>query len=158
MRHGWCGDSVLSASGPSSNGRYRYRDSLGPPVLRSRKAVAKACHRLARCHGKLNRETRTDGIIVEPSRSPGRQQLRYAMRKFAMAAVMSLLLGGATESQASEGPWCHTFGGAQGSIENCRLSTFEMCRAEIQGNCGSCSPNPRWHADRPERPAPRRHG
>jgi Protein of unknown function (DUF3551) len=85
------------------------------------------------------------------------------MRKFAMAAMMSFatavpLLVGATKGQATEGPWCHTFGGAQGSIENCRLSTFEMCRAEIQGNGGSCSPNPHWQADRPVRAGSRRHG
>ena len=85
------------------------------------------------------------------------------MRKFAWAAMMSIvtalpLLGGAVESRATEGPWCHTFGGSQGPIENCRLWTLEMCRAEIPGNGGTCSPNPHWQADRPERPAARRHG
>jgi len=35
-------------------------------------------------------------------------------------------------------------GGSQGTIENCRVQTLEMCRFEIQGNGGSCSPNPHW--------------
>jgi hypothetical protein len=87
--------------------------------------------------------------------------MRKAMRKLALAAMMSIatalpLLGGAIESRATEGPWCHTFGGSQGPIENCGFRTLEVCRAEIPGNGGSCSPNPRWHADRPDRA--RRHG
>jgi hypothetical protein len=59
------------------------------------------------------------------------------MRKFAIAGfvtvAMSLpFLGGTVESYASEGPWCHTFGGPEGSIENCRVRTLEECRFEIQ--------------------------
>jgi hypothetical protein len=53
------------------------------------------------------------------------------MRKFAIAGfvtvAMSLpFLGGTVESYASEGPWCHTFGGPEASIENCR---FERLRS-----------------------------
>jgi hypothetical protein len=78
------------------------------------------------------------------------------MRKFAIAgfvAVATVLpfLGWTVESYASEGPWCHTWGGAQGwPIENCRIQTFEMCRFEIQGNGGSCSPNPHYHGPPPQ--------
>jgi len=46
------------------------------------------------------------------------------MRKLAIVGVVTVaaalpLLSGTVASHASEGPWCHTFGGAQGSIENC---------------------------------------
>jgi hypothetical protein len=78
------------------------------------------------------------------------------MQKFAIAIVVTAaaalpLLGATVESYAAEGPWCHTFGGAQGGIENCSIRTLEMCRFEIQGNGGSCSPNPRWHGNLPAR-------
>jgi hypothetical protein len=77
------------------------------------------------------------------------------MRKLAIAGVVTAafsLLGGVVESYAVEGPWCHTFGGAQGSIENCSIQTLEACRFEIQGNGGSCSPNPHWPGySRPQR-------
>ncbi len=80
------------------------------------------------------------------------------MRKFAMAGLIAVaaslpLLSGMTRSHAAEGPWCHTFGGAQGGIENCSIQTLEMCRFEIQGNGGSCGPNPRWHGNLPSRRA-----
>ena len=44
------------------------------------------------------------------------------MRKVAIAgfvAVATVLpfLGGTVESYASEGPWCHTWGGAQGGAD-----------------------------------------
>jgi hypothetical protein len=82
------------------------------------------------------------------------------MRKIAMAGLVAAaavlpLLSGMTQSRASEGPWCHTFGGAQGGIENCSIQTLEMCRFEIQGNGGSCGPNPRWHGNLPDRRAAR---
>jgi hypothetical protein len=82
------------------------------------------------------------------------------MRKFAMAGLITLapmlpLLSGMTQSHAAQGPWCHTFGGAQGRIENCSIQTLEMCRFEIQGNGGSCGPNPRWHGYAPDRRAAR---
>jgi hypothetical protein len=77
------------------------------------------------------------------------------MRKLAMAALITAaalpLLGATTPSHAAEGPWCHEFGGAQGGIMNCSIRSLEECRFEIQGNGGSCSPNPRWHADLPPR-------
>jgi hypothetical protein len=71
------------------------------------------------------------------------------MRKLAIAGVVTVaatlpFLGGTVESYAAEGPWCHEFGGAQGGIRNCDIQTLEMCRFEIHGNGGSCSPNPRW--------------
>jgi Protein of unknown function (DUF3551) len=71
------------------------------------------------------------------------------MRKFTVAAVVTVaaalpFLSGTVESHAAEGPWCHTYGGSQGTIENCRIQTLEMCRFEIQGNGGSCSPNPHY--------------
>jgi len=62
-----------------------------------------------------------------------------------------LLLNGMTSSHAAEGPWCHSFGGASANIENCSIQSLEMYRFEIQGNGGSCSPNPRWHGNPPER-------
>ncbi len=80
------------------------------------------------------------------------------MRKFAMAGLIAVaaalpLLSGTTRSAAAEGPWCHEFGGAQGGIRNCGIQTLEMCRFEIQGNGGSCSPNPNWHGNLPSRRA-----
>ena len=80
------------------------------------------------------------------------------MRKFATAGLVVMaaglpLLSGMTSIHAAEGPWCHTFGGAQGGIENCSIQSLEMCRFEIQGNGGSCSPNARWHGNLPRRPA-----
>lgn len=69
---------------------------------------------------------------------------KFAIATIAIAAAAFWLLGGAVESHAGEGPWCHTFGGSQGTIENCRLATLDACRFEIQGNGGSCSPNPHW--------------
>jgi len=83
---------------------------------------------------------------------------RNVMRKFAIAGVVPAalpFLGGTVESHAAEGTWCHTFGGSQGSIENCRIQTLEMCRFEIQGNGGSCSPNPHWpgYVQQPRRTA-----
>jgi uncharacterized protein DUF3551 len=85
---------------------------------------------------------------------------RNAMRKLAIAGVVTVaaalpFLGGTVESYAAEGPWCHTYGGSQGTIENCRIQTLEMCRFEIQGNGGSCSPNPHWpgYAQQPRRTA-----
>jgi hypothetical protein len=82
------------------------------------------------------------------------------MRKFAIATVVTAtaafsLMNGTVESYAVEGPWCHTFGGAQGAIENCGIRTLEECRFEIQGNGGSCSPNPHWHGNLPDRRAAR---
>ena len=77
------------------------------------------------------------------------------MRKFAIAGfvtvAMSLpFLGGTVESYASEGPWCHGFGGPEASIENCRIRTLEECRFEIQGNGGSDSPNPYYRGPQPQ--------
>jgi Protein of unknown function (DUF3551) len=85
------------------------------------------------------------------------------MRKLVIAGLLSAvtasaILAGTNDATAAEGPWCHTWGGSQGPIENCRLQTLEMCRYEIRGNGGSCSPNPRWHANSPERPNARRKG
>lgn len=82
------------------------------------------------------------------------------MRKFAFALVVTgaaalWSIAGAVESHASEGPWCHEFGGAQGGIINCSLQTLDECRFEIQGNGGSCSPNPRWHGNVRDRQATR---
>jgi uncharacterized protein DUF3551 len=78
------------------------------------------------------------------------------MRKLAMAGLITAaaalpFLGETTPSHAGEGPWCHTFGGAQGGIENCSIRSLEECRFEIQGNGGSCSPNPHWHGNLPPR-------
>jgi len=70
--------------------------------------------------------------------------------RLTMAAGL-LLLSGMTSSHAAQGPWCHSFGGASANIENCSIQSLEMCRFEIQGNGGSCSPNPRWHGNPPER-------
>jgi hypothetical protein len=67
----------------------------------------------------------------------------YNCRVVTVAAALPFL-GGTAESYAAEGPWCHTYGGSQGTIENCRVQTLEMCRFEIQGNGGSCSPDPHW--------------
>jgi hypothetical protein len=77
------------------------------------------------------------------------------MRKFAMAGfvVMAAVLprlSDMTPSHAAEGPWCHSFGGNTANIENCSIQSLEMCRYEIQGNGGSCSPNPRWHGNAPD--------
>src|SRR5438094_7518931 len=47
-----------------------------------------------------------------------------------------------------------TWGGAMGGIENCRIQTLEMCRYEIRGNGGSCSPNPHWQGNLPDNRAP----
>jgi hypothetical protein len=78
------------------------------------------------------------------------------MRKFAIVTVVATatalpLIGGTTVSHASAGPGCHEFGGAQGGIRNCSLQSLEAYRFEIQGNGGSCSPNPRWHGNQPNR-------
>jgi hypothetical protein len=80
------------------------------------------------------------------------------MRRFAIVTVMAAaaalpLVAGTVASYAVEGPWCHTFGGATANIQNCRLPSLEACRFEIQGNGGSCSPNPRWHGNAPDRSA-----
>jgi hypothetical protein len=77
------------------------------------------------------------------------------MRKFAIASVVIVatalsLPGGTVKSYAAEGPWCHSFGGGLGGIENCRVRTLEECRFEIQGNGGSCSPNPHYNASPPQ--------
>ena len=82
------------------------------------------------------------------------------MRRFAIARLRdrcdgAAFLRGTVESYASEGPWCHTFGGAQGSIENCGIQTLEECRFEIQGNGGSCSPKPYYKALSPKDGQPR---
>jgi hypothetical protein len=76
---------------------------------------------------------------------------RFAIAGFVTVAMSLPFLGGTVESYASEGPWCHTFGGAQESIENCGIQTLEKCRFEIQGNGGSCSPNPYYHGSQPQR-------
>lgn len=78
------------------------------------------------------------------------------MRKLAMAGLIAgaaalAFLSATTPSHAAEGPWCHSFGGAQGGIENCSIQSLEMCRFEIQGNGGSCSPNPHWRGNLPAR-------
>ena len=78
------------------------------------------------------------------------------MRKLAMVGLIAVaaglpLLCGMRPSHAAEGPWCHSFGGASANIENCSIQSLEMCRFEIQGNGGSCSPNLRWHGNPPER-------
>jgi hypothetical protein len=80
------------------------------------------------------------------------------MRNFAIvtvvvAATAFSTIAGAVNSYAAEGPWCHEFGGAQGGIRNCDLQSLEACRFEIQGNGGSCSPNPRWRGGPPDRKA-----
>ena len=66
------------------------------------------------------------------------------------AATASVVFGGTKNVDAYEGPWCHTWGGGMGSIENCRIQTLEMCRYEIRGNGGSCSPNAHWQGNLPE--------
>jgi hypothetical protein len=76
---------------------------------------------------------------------------RFAIATIAIAAAAFWLLGGVVESHAVEGPWCHEFGGAQGGIINCTIQSLEACRFEIQGNGGSCSPNPHWHGNLPDR-------
>jgi Protein of unknown function (DUF3551) len=77
------------------------------------------------------------------------------MRKLVIAGLLtaamgSVFLGGTKNADAYEGPWCHYWGGGMGGIENCRLETLEMCRYEITGNGGSCSPNPRYQGNLPE--------
>jgi Protein of unknown function (DUF3551) len=76
---------------------------------------------------------------------------KLAMAGLITAAAALPLLGGTTQGRAAEGPWCHSFGGAQGGIENCSIQSLEMCRFEIQGNGGSCSPNPHYHGNPPPR-------
>jgi Protein of unknown function (DUF3551) len=76
------------------------------------------------------------------------------MRKLAIvtvviAAAALSLVEGTVESHAAEGPRCHMFGGATASIQNCGIQSLEVCRFEIQGNGGSCSPNPRYHGNSP---------
>jgi Protein of unknown function (DUF3551) len=66
-------------------------------------------------------------------------------------AVGLPLLSGMPSTHAAEGPWCHTFGGASANIQDCSIRSLEMCRFEIQGNGGSCSPNPRWRRNLPDR-------
>jgi hypothetical protein len=78
---------------------------------------------------------------------------RFTIVTVAAAAAALPLLGETVQSYAAEGPWCHTFGGATANIQNCTVQSLEMCRFEIQGNGGSCSPNPRWHGDVPDRRA-----
>ena len=63
------------------------------------------------------------------------------MRKLVIAGLLtaatgSVFLGGTKNADAYDGPWCHTWGGAMGGIENCRIQTLEMCRYEIRGNGG----------------------
>jgi hypothetical protein len=58
------------------------------------------------------------------------------MRKFAIAGLVTVavslpFLGGTVESYASEGPWCHTFGGPEASIENCRVRTLVKSKAMV---------------------------
>jgi hypothetical protein len=77
------------------------------------------------------------------------------MRKLVIASLLTaamglVFLGGTKNADAYEGPWCHYWGGAMGGIENCRIETLEMCRYEIRGNGGSCSPNPRYQGSLPE--------
>jgi hypothetical protein len=77
------------------------------------------------------------------------------MRKLVLAGLVTaasvVCFIGPKPAAAAEGPWCHTFGGSNsGPLENCSMRTFEMCRQEIQGNGGSCSPNPRWHGYLPQ--------
>jgi hypothetical protein len=83
---------------------------------------------------------------------------KYALAGLLVAAAGLPLLSGMTETRAGEGPWCHTFGGAQGGIENCSIQSLEACRFEIQGNGGSCGPNPRWHGNPPARRVARHGG
>jgi len=76
------------------------------------------------------------------------------MQKLTIAIIATVaaalpLIDATVESHAAQGPWCHIFGGAQGGIENCSIQTLDACRFEIQGNGGSCSPNPRWHGNLP---------
>ena len=83
------------------------------------------------------------------------------MRKLVIAGLLtaatgSVFLGGTKNADAYDGPWCHTWGGAMGGIENCRIQTLEMCRYEIQGNGGSCSPNPHWQGNLPEQSSAQR--
>jgi hypothetical protein len=100
-------------------------------------------------------------IIDTVGKYPGGMAIeRDVMRKIAIAGVVAVaaglpLLSGTVAGHAGEGPWCHTFGGAQGSIENCSIRTLEACRFEIQGNGGSCSPNPHWPGNLPDRRAVR---
>ena len=77
------------------------------------------------------------------------------MRKLVIAGLLTaamglVFLGGTKNADAYEGPWCHYWCGAMGGIENCRIETLEMCRYEIRGNGGSCSPNPRYQGSLPE--------
>jgi hypothetical protein len=74
------------------------------------------------------------------------------MRKLVIAGLLTAVTGsvvfaGTRDANASEGLWCHYWGGGMANIENCGLRTLEMCRYEIQGNGGSCSPNPRWQGN-----------
>jgi hypothetical protein len=83
------------------------------------------------------------------------------MRKLVIAGLLtaatgSVFLAETNNATAYEGPWCHTWGGSQGPIENCGLQTLEMCRYEIRGNGGSCSPNPHWQGNLPEQSSAQR--
>jgi hypothetical protein len=69
---------------------------------------------------------------VENSDHSEEYDAKVAIAGFMTVATVLPFLGGTVESYASEGPWCHTFGGAQGSIENCRIQTLEACRFEIR--------------------------
>ena len=81
------------------------------------------------------------------------------MRKLIVLAQMSAvtifaLLGATGPGHATtDEPWCVIFGGAQGSIQDCTIRTFEECRQEmIAGNRGSCFLNPYYHANSEPRP------
>jgi hypothetical protein len=63
-----------------------------------------------------------------------------------LAVAAGALLIGPRPSLAYEGPWCaRQTVGADISVDNCSMRTFEQCRNEIiAGNRGFCVPNARY--------------
>lgn len=82
--------------------------------------------------------------------------MKVAVSAVFAAALASVALVGGTKSShaaATDQPWCITYGGGEGAIENCAMRTFEECRQEmIGGNRGSCFPNPRSLTNSIQRP------
>jgi len=76
------------------------------------------------------------------------------LAQMSAATIFAVLAAAGPGHATTDQPWCVIFGGAQGSMEDCTMRTFEECRQEmIAGNRGSCFPNPHYHADwQPSRP------
>lgn len=77
------------------------------------------------------------------------------MRKFAFLGISVLVLATSSgQSQAYEdSPWCARSWGGSDYFENCNMSSFAVCLAEIRGIGGNtvCSPNPNGRRAAPDR-------